>query len=66
MTTAPDDTAHQCRVRAAQDDAAASTALLPNERLRLERSAIAWRLRADMLDRRGKGHPAARASTDIA
>jgi hypothetical protein len=49
------DTAPECRSRAVEDDAAASATNLPSLRVRLQRSAAAWRLRADMLDRRQTG-----------
>jgi|GEM_PF-4694133 len=52
------DTPDHCRDCAARDAADAAGAVLPNERLRLERSAFAWRLRAEMLERRRAGRAA--------
>lgn len=45
------DSPSSCLTHAAEDEAAAANARLPNERLSLERSAYAWRLRAELLER---------------
>lgn len=45
------DTPAECVARAAEDEIAAVEAVLPNERSRLERSAFACRLRAEIIER---------------
>jgi hypothetical protein len=44
-----------CRERAAADLLASATTINANQRLRLERSAESWTLRADMLQRVEEG-----------
>lgn len=51
------DSPRECHARADEDAAAAVDAALPNDRLRLERSAFAWRLRADLLEREALTKP---------
>jgi hypothetical protein len=51
------DSPRECYVRADEDTAAAADAALPNDRLRLERSALAWRLRAYLLEREALTKP---------
>lgn len=51
------DSPRECYARADEDAAAAVDAALPNDRLRLERSAFAWRLRADLLEREALTKP---------
>lgn len=50
----PEDTVHGCRDRATADLLLSVSVLTANERLQLERSAQAWTLRADMLNRLNK------------
>lgn len=48
------DTAADCRARAELDDTAGAATLLANQRATFERSAAAWRDRADMLEAMGR------------
>ena len=50
----PQDTVQGCRDRAAADLLEAVTIITANQRLRLERSAQSWTVRADLLDRLDK------------
>lgn len=45
------DSPSECLARAAEDDVAAAGSTLLSVRQNLERSAFAWRLRAQMLER---------------
>lgn len=48
------DTAFECRAKATEDETAGAASLLPNQRAIFERSAAAWRSRADMLESLGR------------
>lgn len=48
------DNANDCRARALEADTAGAASLLPNQRACFERSAAAWRERADMLEAMGR------------
>lgn len=50
----PQNTVQGCRDRAAADLLEAVTIITANQRLRLERSAQSWTIRADLLDRLDK------------